>query len=125
MDKVNRNIEIIQKEVKDSVTDLLLENGYSLVNEDKYSDNQALLLQWTNKDSYHTFQLRWDIRERWFDLGEFNRIDNLNYIESTHIGLFPYSVTGVLFRDCYNAKYTEKIKLKIKEKLSTTKHTLH
>lgn len=125
MNKAFRNIEIIQKEVKDSVTDLLLENGYSLANQDKFSDSQALLLQWTNQDSDHTFQLRWDIREQWFELGEFNRKENLNYTESTDIDLFPYSVIGVLFRNSYNAKYTEKIKLKIKEKLSTTKPKLH
>lgn len=124
MNKAFKNIETIQKQVKDSINKLLVENGYSLNNEEKLADSQALLLQWTNETSNHTFQLIWDIREQWFDLGEFDRTNNLNYIESTEIDLFPFSVIGVLFRDKYNAKYTEKIELKIKEKLSTTKPKL-
>lgn len=125
MNKAFKNIETIQKQVKDSINKLLLENGYSLKNEEKFSDSQALLLQWTNETSNHTFQLIWDIREQWFDLGDFDRTNNLNYIESTRIDLFPFSVISVLFRDRYNAKYKEKIELKIKEKLSTTKNKSH
>jgi len=125
MNKAFKNIETIQKKVKDTINDLLVENGYSLNNEEKFGDNQALLLQWTNQISNHTFQLIWDIREQRFDLGEFNRTNNLNYIESTEIDLFPYLVIGGLFRGRYNAKYAEKIKLKIEEKLSTTKPKLY
>lgn len=125
MNKAFKNIETIQKQVKDSINKLLLENGYSLKNEEKFSDSQALLLQWTNETSNHTFQLIWDMREQWFDLGDFDRTNNLNYIESTRIDLFPFSVISVLFRDRYNAKYKEKIELKIKEKLSTTKNKSH
>ena len=124
MSKALKNIETIQQQVKDSVTDLLVQNGYSLITE-RFHDSKALLLQWTNNETNHAFQLIWDIREQWFDLGEFNRTEKLNYIQSTDIDLFPYSVIGVLFRDSYNAKYTEKIKLKIKEKLSTTKTKQH
>lgn len=120
MNKAFRNIKTIQKQVKDGITDLLVANGYSLTTENKFGDNQALLLQWSNPGDNHTFQLLWDIREQWFNLGEFNRTDNLNYMESTKIDLFPYDVIGVLLRDKYNIKYTEKIKSKIKEKISTT-----
>tara|TARA_R110000737_G_scaffold353175_1_gene402919 strand:- start:4457 stop:4834 length:378 start_codon:yes stop_codon:yes gene_type:complete len=125
MNKAFKNIDNIQKQVKDSINSLLVENGYSLNNEEKFGDSQALLLQWTNVKSNHTFQLIWDIREQWFDLGEFDRTNNLNYIERTEIDLFPFSLIGVLFRDSYNTKYTKKIELKIKEKLSTTKPKLH
>jgi hypothetical protein len=121
MKKAFKNIEAIQKQVKESVNDLLVENGYSLCNEEKIGDSQALLLQWTNHISNHAFQLSWDIREHWFDLGEFNRTNNLNYVERTEIDLFPYSLIGVLFRDRYNNKYTEKIKLKIEERLKRSK----
>jgi hypothetical protein len=125
MNKAFKSIEAIQKQVKESINDLLVENGYSLYNEEKFGDSQALLLQWTNHISDHAFQLSWDIREHWFDLGEFNRANNLNYVERTEIDLFPYSVIGVLFRDRYNTKYTEKIKLKIKERLNAAKPKLY
>jgi hypothetical protein len=124
MQRASKNIETIQKQVKRSVTNLLTENGYTFSTEDRFNHNEALLLQWTNKKCDHTFQLVWDIREKWFDLGEFSRTDNLNYLERTEIDLFPYSLIGVLYRARYNAKYVEKIEMKIKEKLSTTKPTL-
>lgn len=117
MNKTRRNIESIQNQVKNTINDLLVENGYSLVNEEKFGDNLSLLLQWTNKEKNHAFQLIWDIREQWFDLGEFNQISNLNYLESTNIDIYPFSVTGILFRTRYNAKYIAKIKSKIDEKL--------
>lgn len=125
MNKANRNIENAQKQVKSSVNDLLVNNGYSLINEEKFGDSQALLLQWTNTESNHAFQLIWDIREQWFDLGEFKRVSALNYVESTNIDLFRFSVIGILFRDWYNEKYVAKIKLKIEERLRTTKPKLH
>ena len=119
MNKAFKNIANIQIRVVDSVNDLLVNKGYSLVNKEKFGDSQALILQWANIDRQHAFQLIWDIREQWFSLGEFNQTNNLNYIESAEIDLFPYSVIGVLFRKSYDAKYVEKIKSKIKEKLST------
>jgi hypothetical protein len=121
MNKASKNIENIQMQVADSVNDLLVNKGYSLVNKENFGDSQALILQWANIDRQHAFQLIWDIKEQWFSLGEFNQTNNLNYIESAEIALFPYTVIGVLFRKSYDAKYAEKIKSKIKEKLSTPK----
>ncbi|SHG07390.1 hypothetical protein SAMN05444274_1362 [Mariniphaga anaerophila] len=118
MNKTHRNIESIQKQVKSKINDLLVENGYSLVMEERFGDNLSLLLQWSNQEKNHTIQLIWDIREQWFDLGEFNKISNLNYLESNNIELYPFSVTGILFRNKYNAKYIAKIKSKIVEKLT-------
>ena len=120
MNQASRNIENIQKEVKNSVNDLLLENGYSLVTEERFNDDSALLLQWANQERNHAVQLNWDIREHWFDLREFNRIGDLKYIDSKVIDIFPFKVTGVFLRKRYNEKYTAKIKSKIEEKLSTT-----
>jgi hypothetical protein len=125
MNKAFRNIETIQKQVKDSINNLLVENGYSLYNEEKFGDRQSLLLQWTNEVKNHTFQLNWDIREQWFELGEFDRTNNLNFVECSEIEVFPFSIIGIIFRDRYNAKYTRTIELRIKEKLSTTKPKLH
>lgn len=76
-----KNIINIQKKVKDAVNSLLLINGYTLITEERFVDNQALLLQWANHEKNHAFQIIWDIRENWFDLGEFNRIDHLNYLK--------------------------------------------
>ena len=121
MNKAFRNIETIQNELKDSVNCLLIDNGYSLINQEKFGDNQMILHQWINRERNHSFQLVWDIREQWFDLGEFNRINNLNYIESNNIDFFPFSVIGVFFRNRYNAYYISKIKTKIEEKLSAKK----
>jgi len=120
MNKSHRNIETIQKQVKITINNLLVENGYSLVKEESFSDNFSLLLQWINQKRNHAIQLIWDIREQWFDLGEFNQINELNYIESTNIDLYPFSSTGILFRKKYNEKYIAKIKMKIKQKLRTT-----
>lgn len=121
MNKAYRNIENVQKQVKESVNDLLVDNGYFLINENKFGDNQTLLLQWANMEINHVFQLIWDTRERWFDLGEFNRVNGINYINSINIDLFPFTAIGMLLRDSYNEKYVAKIKLKIKEKLNSTK----
>ena len=117
MSRVSKNIENIQKLVTMSVNDLLVNEGYLLVKKESFGDSQALLLQWVNKDRQHTFQLNWDIRDTWFSLGEFNRTNNLNYIESTEIGLFPYSKAFGFFRERHNVKYVEKIKSKIKSKI--------
>jgi hypothetical protein len=58
MNKAFRNIETIQKQVKDSINNLLVENGYSLYNEEKFGDRQSLLLQWTNEVKKHTLLKR-------------------------------------------------------------------
>ncbi|MFC0878971.1 hypothetical protein ACE01N_20420 [Saccharicrinis sp. FJH2] len=121
MNQASRNIESIQKEVKNSVNDLLLENGYSLVTEERFSQDSALLLQWANQERNHAFQLIWDIKEHWFDLGEFNRTGDLKYIDSKAIDIFPFKVIGVFLRNRYTEKYTAKIRSKIEEKLSTTR----
>lgn len=121
MNKAYKNIENIQKLVADSVNGLLVNEGYSLINKEKFGNSQALVLQWANKDRQHAFQLIWDIREQWFSLGEFNQTNNLIYTKSNEIDIFPYSVIGVLFRKSYDAKYIKKIKSKIKEKLNTPK----
>lgn len=54
MNKAFRNIETIQKQVKYSINNLLVENGYSLCNEENFGDRKALLLQWTNEVRNHT-----------------------------------------------------------------------
>ena len=84
----------------------------------KYDEKQALLLQWTNANHSHTLQLLWDIRERWFSLSEFDRIDDLNYVDSIPIELFPFTAIGVLFRESYNVKYVKNIELTVREKLA-------
>lgn len=118
MNKTRRNIESMHRQVKNTINDLLVDNGYSLVKEERFGDNLSLLLQWTNQEKNHAIQLIWDIREQWFDLGEFKQISNLNYLESTNIDLYPFSVTGIIFRNKYNAKYIAKIRSKIIEKLT-------
>lgn len=110
-----KNIINIQKKVKDTVNSLLLLNGYTLITDERYGDKEALLLQWTNLERNHAFQIIWDIRDHWFYLGEFNRTDHLNYVESNEIDFFPYIAFGVLFRNRYDTKFVEKIKLKIRE----------
>ncbi|MES2616803.1 MAG: hypothetical protein V4613_02935 [Bacteroidota bacterium] len=120
MNKADKNIENIQIQVENSINELLVKNGYSLIDKEKSDDFQALMLQWATNDRRHGFELIWDIRELWFSLLEFNQTNNQNYIESTEIALFPYSY-GVLFRKRYDRKYVEKIKSKIEVRLSRLK----
>lgn len=118
MKKASRNIENIQKQVKNVINTLLVKNGYSLNTNECPSDDTSFLLLWTNPKTKHAIQLNWDIREQWFELGEFYQINNLNFNESNNIEIYPFSVTGIFFRKKYNEKYTMKIKKKIEENIS-------
>lgn len=118
MNNTHRNIENIQKEVKNSISNLLLGNGYSLVKEEKFKDNLDFALLWFNKERNHTIYLNWDIRDNEFVLKEYDKISDLKYSYSSEIDLFPFNSFFVFFRKRYNVKYCLKIESKIQERLN-------
>ena len=117
MHPVTRNINTIQHLVLEELNDFLKLKGYKLINKEQKNEYQSLLIQWSNSDKNHTFQITWDSKDRWFYLDEFNRLDNLDYRLASNIDFFPFKTLGVLFRNNYHSKYIEKIKIKITEKL--------
>ncbi len=102
------NIKLAQSLAKEKVTSLLSINGYLLVREES-DERQGLLLQWSNTEVNHSFQLIWDTREHWFALGDFNRTIKLNHIEAHDILILPFNVIKLFFRKRYANKITDKI----------------
>lgn len=117
MNKKLKNIDNIRKDVKVQISDLLWTHGYTPNKEKCFVDDQALILQWTNKVVGHSFQLVWDNKERWFCLSEFHKTNNLNHIESIQIDLFPYSSFTLMPRQRYDKKYLDRIKSKIEHNI--------
>lgn len=65
---------------------------------------ETRIYQWTNAHKKHCIQLIWDGKEDWFDLGEFQYTDNLNYLNTNQILLVPIRRTKFINRK----KYLEK-----------------
>lgn len=118
MNRALRNKQNVQLRVKEAVHQLLEKHGYVLSFE-KYEGGLFIIAQWANPSVPHSFQLRWDSRDSWFDLGEFNRLENLNYLSATEVGLFPYRPFCIVRRDRYNARYQAKIEAQVKERLTS------
>lgn len=81
---------------------------YKLVTDIHNTDGiQTRIYQWANTQNNHCFQLIWDSKEDWFDLGEFQYTNNLNYLNATQILLVPISRTKLLNRKNYIEKKIE------------------
>ncbi len=85
---------------------------------------QTMLCQWSNYKTSDTFQLSWDIRERWFDLGYFDRVDDLNYGQAQDLLILPVSALKLFRRKAYANRKADKLIDKIKERLSTINRAL-
>lgn len=112
MDKYLQNIRTIQQEVKYSVNHLLEDKGYNLVLEEIGDIYPTLLLRWTNPIKKHSYEMIWDIKERWFNICERG---NYQHTTDTNIGIYPYRSGGKLFRKRYNKRYLKRILEDIKK----------
>jgi hypothetical protein len=110
------NIKLAQSTVKEKIHTLLSLNGYILVREERGEHNWELI-QWSNSSLNHSFQIIWDTREQWFDMGEFHRTTKLNHVESQGILIVPINVIRLFFRKRYANKIADKILLSLTPKL--------
>ena len=88
---IKENI-IQSQELAKSKINLLLESyGYSLTKDEHNKKGvETRLIQWENVKNNHLIELIWDGKEDWFDLREFESIDNLNYNSSKQITLVKF-----------------------------------
>ncbi len=118
-----KNILTYQEIVREKVNSFLTSQNYELVKEQWDKDGlQTMLCQWSNFETSETFQLNWDIRERWFDLGYFDRVDDLDYRQAQDLLILPMNALRFFRRRAYANRKADKLIEKIKEKLSTTTH---
>jgi hypothetical protein len=116
-----KNILTYQEIVREKVNSFLTSKNYELIKEEWDKDGlQTMLCQWSNFKTSETFQLNWDIRERWFNLGYFDRVDDLDYREAQDLLILPMNALKFFRRRVYVNRKAEKLIEKIKEKLSTT-----
>jgi hypothetical protein len=116
-----KNILTYQEVARERVNSFLISRNYELVLEDWDKEGlQTMLCQWSNYETSDTFQLNWDIRERWFDLGYFDRVDSLNYRQAQNLLILPMNALKLFRRKAYAHRKADKLIEKIKEKLSTT-----
>lgn len=87
---IQENIDNLQEQAKQKISLMLDKLGYQLVT-DVYNKEgiETRIYQWTNTQTNHCIQLIWDGKEDWFDLGEFQYNDNLNYLNAIQITLVP------------------------------------
>jgi hypothetical protein len=121
MHLATKNILIFQEVARERINDFLTSNDYKLVLDEWDKEGlQTMLCQWSNHETSDTFQLNWDIRERWFDLGYFDRINNLDYRQAQDLVILPVSELKLFRRRAYANRKSDKLIEKIKEKISTT-----
>jgi len=121
MHLATKNILTFQEVARERVDRFLTSNDYKLVLDEWDKEGlQTMLCQWSNYETLDTFQLNWDIREQWFDLGYFDRVDNLDYKQAQDLVVLPVSALKLFRRKAYANRKADKLIEKIKEKLSTT-----
>ncbi|MGB6035453.1 MAG: hypothetical protein WBG42_04235 [Cryomorphaceae bacterium] len=123
MHLATKNILTFQKVARERIDEFFTSNSYKLVLDEWDKEvYQTMLCQWSSFETSDTFQLRWDIRERWFDLGYFDRVDHLNYRQAQHLLILPMNALKLFRRKDYANRKADKLIEKIKEKLSTTSY---
>jgi hypothetical protein len=87
---IRSNVEDALAQAKQKISFVLNDLGYTLVNDLHNTQGvETRIYQWTNVQHGHCFQLIWDGKEDWFELGEFECTDNLNYLNARQILLVP------------------------------------
>jgi hypothetical protein len=125
MHLATKNILTLQEVARERIDNFLTSNDYKLVLDEWDKEGlQTMLCQWSNLETSNTFQLNWDIRERWFDLGYFDRVDNLDYRQGQSLLILPVRTLKLLGRKAYAIRKADKLIEKIKEKLSTIKQNI-
>lgn len=116
-----RNILTYQEVARERVNSFLISRNYELVLEEWDIEGlQTMLCQWSNYETSETFQLNWDIRERWFDLGYFDRVDTLNYRQAQNLLILPMNALKLFRRKSYAHSKADQLIEKIEEKLRMT-----
>ena len=102
---IRENIENAQEQAKQKLSLLLDSMDYKMVTDIHHTDGiETRIYQWTNNQNSHCIQLIWDGKEDWFDLGEFQCTDNLNYLNATQILLVPIRRGKLINRKNYVSK---------------------
>lgn len=99
---IRENINKVQTLAKEKISLLLEGYGYCLIKDEHNTKGiETRILQWSNKKKNHTVQLIWDSKEQWFDLGDFNTAENLNYVSARTINIIPIRVSKWFNRKQY------------------------
>lgn len=107
---IRENIEFAQEQAKQRISLVLKNRGYQLTTDLHHSTGiETQLYQWTNSETKHCIQLIWDGKEDWFDLGEFQFSDNLNYLNASQILLLPIKRTKLFNRKQYILKRVDQL----------------
>ena len=116
MHLVTKNILIYQQIVRDRISSFLVPRDYELVLDewDKVGF-QTMLCRWSSHKMTDTLQLNWDIRERWFHLGYFERVTNLDYRQAHDLEILPVKVLMLIRRKAYANRIADKLIEKVKE----------
>lgn len=116
-----KNILTYQEVARERVNSFLISREYELVLEEWDIEGlQTMLCQWSNYETSETFQLNWDIRERWFALGYFDRVDTLNYRQAQNLLILPMNALKLFRKKSYTHSKADQLIEKIEEKLRMT-----
>ena len=107
---IRENIENAQEQAKQKISLTLNNMGYKLANDIHNTVGiETRIYQWTNTQNNHCIQLIWDGKEDWFDLGEFQYTDNLNYLNANQILLVPIRRDKLINRKNYISKKVDEL----------------
>jgi hypothetical protein len=121
MNLAAKNILTYQEVARDRVNSFLKSRDYELVKDDWDKDGfHTMTCQWSNYETSDTFQLNWDIKERWFHLGYFDRVDILDYRQAQDLLVLPVRALKLIRRKAYANRIADTLVERLKEKLSTT-----
>jgi hypothetical protein len=121
MSNAKNNILTYQEIVRERIHSFLTDKNYELVMDEWEKEGLfTMLCQWSNYETSSTFQLNWDIRENWFDLGYFDRVNSLHYRYAQDLLILPVKAFKLFRKRAYANRIADRLIEKIKEKLSTT-----
>jgi hypothetical protein len=114
---IRENIDNAQEQAKHKISLMLDNMGYKLVTDLHNTKGiETRIYQWTNMQKNHCIQLIWDSKEDWFDLGEFQYTDNLNYLNAIQITLVPVKRAKLFNRMSYISKKVDDLIEALKRK---------
>lgn len=114
---IRENIDNAQEQAKQKIGLMLGNMDYQIVTDLHNKEGiETRIYQWTNTLTNHCIQLIWDGKEDWFDLGEFQYSDNLNYLNANQIILVPIKIEKIFYRKKYISSKIDDLILAIKRK---------
>lgn len=107
---IRENIDNAQEQAKQKISLTINKNGYKLVTDVHDTVGiETRIFQWINTQNNHCIQLIWDGKEDWFDLGEFQYTDDMNYLNATQILLVPIRRAKLFNRKNYVRNKIDKL----------------